>query len=286
MKSLRVASHLAPGAEALYAFLAGYLADRLHRRADFTLAESYERCAQDVDDVCFVCSVPYLLFEEAGRVDMQVVAAPVLLGDRYAGRPIYFSDVVVQADSHYQRFSDLRGRVWAYNEPFSHSGYIVVLHHLRSIGEDAGFFGQMVEAGFHAEALRMVAGGEVDAAAIDSQVLAIELRDRPELAKAVRSVGTIGPSTIQPVVVSASRLTVAERRSIVAALTAVGNDPEARDKLDAAFVQRFVAVDGTAYDDIRFMLRRVRGSGLLGEEWRARWAAAVSSPASVWNPSG
>ncbi|MGH2429353.1 MAG: PhnD/SsuA/transferrin family substrate-binding protein [Candidatus Limnocylindria bacterium] len=273
---LRVASHLAPGVLPLYAFLAEYLADRLGRRATFTVATSYERCAQDVDDVCFVCSVPYLLFADSGRVEMEVVAAPVLIGDRYGGRPVYFSDVVVHADSRFERFADLRGATWAYNEPFSHSGYMVVWHHLLSIGEGAGFFGRMVEAGFHSEALRMVAEGSMDAAAIDSQVLAIELRDRPELAEKVRIIGSIGPSTIQPVVASASRLTEGERRSIVAALVSVADDPRARAVLEAAFVERFVPMDGDGYHDIRRMLREVQEAGLLRREWHARWAALTA----------
>ena len=272
-RPLRVASHLAPGVLPLYAFLADHLAERLGRQAAFTVATSYERCAQDVDDVCFVCSVPYLLLADSGRIEMEAVAAPVLIGDRYGGRPIYFSDVVVHADSQFERFADLRGATWAYNEPFSHSGYMVVWHHLVSIGEGSGFFGRMVEAGFHSEALRMVAEGSVDAAAIDSQVLAIELRDKPELADKVRAIGAIGPSTIQPVVVSASRLTAEERRSIVAVLVGLGDDPGARPLMDAAFVERFVAMDGNGYDDIRGMLRRVRQAGLIGAEWRARWTA-------------
>ena len=106
---LRVASHLAPGVEPLYAFLAAYLADGLGRRSEFTVAESYERCVRDVDDVCFVCSIPYLLLADAGRIDMEVIVAPVLHGDRYAGRPIYFSDVIVATGSPYRSFGDLRG---------------------------------------------------------------------------------------------------------------------------------------------------------------------------------
>ncbi len=137
----------------------------------------------------------------------------------------------------------------------------------------------MIEAGFHANALRMVVEGSVDAAAIDSQVLAIELRDHPDLAKRRRSIGTIGPSTIQPVVASTSRLTAAERRTIAAALLACGDRPDARQVMDPAFVACFLGVDGDAYDDIRLMLRRVREAGLLDAEWRARWAA-VGGPAS------
>lgn len=272
---LRVASHLAPEVEPLYAFLAGYVADRLGRRPEFVVADSYERCAQDIDDVCFVCSVPYLLFADAGRIDMEVVAAPVLRGDRYRGRPIYFSDVIVSTASPHRSFADLRGAKWAYNEPFSHSGYVTVLHHLATLGEDRSYFASMVEAGFHQAAIRMVADGRVDAAAIDSQVLDIELRDHPELAAAVRRIGTIGPSTIQPVVVSRSRLTDAERHTITEALVDMADDPMARDLLDAALVERFVPINASSYDDIRRMFRRVLRAGLLDASWNARWKAVA-----------
>src|SRR4029079_3392753 len=136
-------------------------------------------------------------------------------------------------------FADLRGASWAYNEPYSHSGYMTVLHHLATLGEDLGYFSRMVEAGFHETAIRMVADGRVDAAAIDSQVLDIELREHPGLAAAVRRIASIGPSTIQPVVVSRSRLTDAERDVVRRALLDVAEEPMAQPFLDAALVERF-----------------------------------------------
>jgi phosphonate transport system substrate-binding protein len=274
---LRVASHLAPGVEPLYEFLAGYLADRIGRHPEFVVADSYERCAQDVDDVCFVCSVPYLLFADAGRIEMDVVAAPVLRGTRYRGQPVYFSDVIVAATSPHRSFADLRGATWAYNEPFSHSGYVTVLHHLATLGEDLSYFARMVEAGFHQVAIRMVADGQVDAAAIDSQVLDIELRDDPGVARALRRIGTIGPSTIQPVVVSRSRVTDAERGAITDALVDVANDPVAREPLERTLVERFVAIDAGGYDDIRHMLGRVRRAGLLEPTWQDRWQSIAGA---------
>jgi phosphonate transport system substrate-binding protein len=135
----------------------------------------------------------------------------------------------------------------------------------------------MVEAGFHQDAIRMVADGRVDAAAIDSQVLDIELRDHPELAQAVRRIGAIGPSTIQPVVVSRSRLTDAERGAITAALLAVSDDPAARPVLDAALVERFVPMNGRSYDDIRAMYGKVRGAGLLDPSWDTQWDAIAGN---------
>jgi phosphonate transport system substrate-binding protein len=144
-----VATHLAPDVEPLYAFLADYLADAIGRTAEFVVADSYEQCAQDVDDVCFVCSIPYLLFADAGRIDMEVVAAPVLTGERFRGAPVYYSDVIVATEAEFRTFDDLRGATWAYNEPYSHSGYVTLLHHLAMVGQGRSFIGALVEAGFH-----------------------------------------------------------------------------------------------------------------------------------------
>lgn len=268
---LRVATHLAPDVEPLYRFLAENLASRLGRRAEFVVAETYERCAADVDDVCFVCSVPYLLFADAGRIDMEPIVAPVLQGERFGNAPVYFSDVIVAASTGHRTFADLRGSTWAYNEPYSHSGYVTVLHHLATLGEDRSFFGSMVEAGFHEEAIRMVADGRVDAAAIDCQVLDIRMRDDPRLAHELRRIATIGPSTIQPVVASRSHLSDAERQTISAALIGLADEPAARDLLDRALVDRFVPVDSRRYDDVRGMLGRVRDAGLLPPLWEVDW---------------
>src|SRR5205823_758131 len=107
---------------------------------------------------------------------------------RYRGKPVYFSDVVVRRDSPFQSFEDLRGRSWAYNEPHSQSGYGIVRDHLVQTGRITGYFERVVEAGYHERALRMVCAGEIEASAIDSHVLALLLRDNPALAEQLRVV--------------------------------------------------------------------------------------------------
>jgi phosphonate transport system substrate-binding protein len=117
----------------------------------------------------------------------------------------------------------------------------------------------VVEAGFHQRAIRLVHSGAVDAAAIDSQVLAIELRDHPELA-GLRVVGSFGPSTIQPVV-AASRLPDQLKDEVRELLVTLGDDPTARPTLARGFVDHFTAVDDAAYDDIRAMLGTIQAAG-------------------------
>jgi hypothetical protein len=90
-------------------------------------------------------------------------------------------------------------------------------------GTLGGFVPALLNAG---HAIRLVAAGGVDAAAIDSQVLAIELRDHPPLADGLRVIDAFGPSTIQPVV-----------------------------------ADRFTPVGDGAYDDIRAMLATIEAAG-------------------------
>jgi phosphonate transport system substrate-binding protein len=250
---IRFATFLAPNMVGVYQFVADYVEQEVGVRTELTVGSSFDQFAAGEADVGFICGLPYVHLAREPRPPVQLLAAPLLQGIRYEGRPIYFSDVIVHVDSPYRSFSDLRDRSWAFNDPDSHSGYNVTRHQLVSMGETGGFFGRVVEAGSHQRSIRMVCSGEVDAAAIDSQVLAVELRDHPELGAQLRVIDTLGPAGIQPVV-AASRLPDQLKAAITDALLAIGDDPEARARLAHGFIERFVPVTDENYDDVRAML--------------------------------
>jgi phosphonate transport system substrate-binding protein len=259
---LRFGTYLAPNILPVYEAVAEEIGLRLGVKTELVVETDYEACTRDEDDVCFVCSLPYVHFEREGTSPAVPVAAPVLIGERYGGRPVYFSDVIVQRDSPFRSFLDLRGRSWAYNEPLSHSGYGITRYHLLELGETHGFFGEVVEAGFHETSMRMVADGEVDASAIDSQVLAVALRDDRSLARSLRIIDALGPSTIQPVAVS-KRVPVAQRREIQDVLTTMHEDLKVRERLARGMVDRFVPADASSYADIRRMLEACETAGFM-----------------------
>jgi phosphonate transport system substrate-binding protein len=185
---LRVATFLAPCNQPLYEFAA-----RACGAARLITGGDWRELAGGDIDVAFVCSPPLVWLGGA----VEAIAAPVLLDARFEGRPLYTSEVVVPADSPFRSLEDLRDRRWAVNEPSSWSGYWVTLQ--RVGGWE--YFGTVIEAGFHQRSLRLVAAGEVDGSAIDCQVLAVELRNHPELAERIRVVDTLGPAPSQPIVV-------------------------------------------------------------------------------------
>ena len=176
----------------------------------------------------------------------------MLRGGRYRGRPVYFSDVVVRRDSRFHSFADLEGATWSYNEPLSHSGYGITRYRLVELGWTNGFFGRVVEAGFHDRSINLVRAGAVDASAIDCHVLALALRDEPGLAGDLRVIDSLGPSTIQPVAV-ASWLPETLKADLRAVLLEMGDNRTARRHLARGFVERFVAVSDASYDDLRQM---------------------------------
>ena len=274
---LRFATYLAPNMLPVYRYLADRIGDRLGRPVELMVGASFDQFERGEADLGVICGLPYVWLAARRPAPLEPLAAPVLAGDRYVGRPVYYSDVIVRCDSPITCLEEVRGCSWAYNEPASHSGHTVTLYSLVRIGARPGFFGRVVEAGYHQQAIRLVDAGAVDAAAIDSQVLAVELRDHPELADGLRVVGSFGPSTIQPVV-AASRLPSRLKEQIRNLLVELGDDPAARTVLAHGLVDRFTPVDDAAYDDIRAMLATIEAAG-----WTSLTQAAVGPDPNAGN---
>jgi phosphonate transport system substrate-binding protein len=258
---LRFATFLAPNMLPVYSFMASRIGRRLGTSVSFTVGNCYDDLANQID-AAFICGLAYVEMNRHGLADLEPIAAPQLRGERFDGRPVYYSDVIVRRDSPFHRFADLRGRSWAFNEPYSHSGYGVTLYRLWQLGETGGFFGKVIEAGWHERSLRLVCSGEVDASAIDCQVLAVALREHPELAEQVRVIDSFGPSTIQPLVV-ARRLPRAIKSQILSTVMELNDDPEARHCYAHGFIERFVPVTDGHYDDLRTMRRVCEEAGFL-----------------------
>ncbi len=259
---LRFATFLAPNMLPVYEFIAAYVGEKLGQKTELIVGSSFDQFAAGQADVGFICGLPYVQLRRLSPAPVELLAAPVLQGERYRGAPIYFSDVIVRRDRPFQMFADLRGHSWSYNDLDSHSGYNVTRYRLVQTGETRGFFGRVIQAGWHQRSIQMVLDGEVDASAIDSQVLAIELRDHPDWALRLRVIDSLGPSTIQPVV-AASRLPKATQAAVRSVLLGMSNDPAAAQALSLGFVQRFAPVTDSTYNDIREMLRAAEAADFL-----------------------
>jgi phosphonate transport system substrate-binding protein len=253
--ALKFTSCQAPSADPLCEALVEFVGHSMGLPTEFVADRSWKERESAFDsgdiDVCWMCGWPYTeRADTSAAVDL--IAAPVMADPRYLGLPVYFSDVVVRADSRFHAFADLRGGSWAYNEPKSHSGYNVVRWFLAEQNITGPFFGSAIESGSHADSIELILRGDVDAGAIDSTVLAAIGRIRPAATRSLRVIETIGPSPAPPWVMRSS-LPPALRETLRRAFLTVHDSADGRAILQEAAVLRLGAVTDRDYDPSRAM---------------------------------
>ena len=257
------ASFLGENAQEFHGRVVAYLADRTGQPLELLppLAWGEQLRRLDAGDIrfAFLCGLPYVEKREAG-LPLELLAAPVMAAERYAGRPVYFTDVVVRADSPARSFADLRGRTWAYNGIDSNSGYNMPRDYLLSLGETSGFFGGVTASGSHQKSIEMVLDGAADASGIDSLVLDVACAQRPDLGSRIRIIHSVGPCPAPPVVVS-GLLPRAVRAELRDCLLSMHEEAGGRDVLRSGLLARFGAVDDVYYNPVREMVRRAEAAG-------------------------
>lgn len=242
---LRFATFLSPLMYSTYEHIARYIGERVSTSTVLSVGQSIEEFADGRVDVGFICGLLYARCAAQPGCPVEPLTAPVLCGERYQSRPIYFSDVIVHRDSSYTTFDDLKGCVWAYNERASHSGYNLVRYSLLQRKKTLPYFGAMIGTGAHLASLQAVLDGKVDATAIDSHVFDVWRLRNPGLAARLRVIDMLGPSPIPPVVVS-TRLGSELKSSIQEALLVMHRNPLVANELRVSSIERFVVV-GSAY---------------------------------------
>lgn len=259
MKALVFANFLAPNMTSVYADVAARVGRALGMPAQLVEGKDWEQLRDGSVHVAFLCGLPYVRLRREQPGLLQPLVAPVLDDRRCRDRPVYFSDVIVRRDSSYRSFGDLRGKRWAYNEPGSFSGCLLVRHHLLQLGETEAFFGRLTFTGRHQESIRQVRTGEVDASAVDSQVLGVERLRDPDLDGDLRVIETLGPSTI-PLVVATAAVPDEVQLRVRDALCELGTDAASRDVLASGLIRRFTPIEDRSYDDIRQKLAVVESA--------------------------
>lgn len=258
MDLLKLTSCMAANSEFVCRQIADYVATRLKLSIQFVDDIPWQARERLIDSgeiqVYWICGLVYVLQADQ-QLPIELLAAPVMQGDRYQHRPIYFSDVIVRQDSQFQSFSELQGASWAYNEPRSHSGYYVTRYSLATRGLGSGYFGQVVASGAHQTSLQLVLRGEIDASAIDSTVLALELQRDPTIADQIRIIDSFGPSPIPPWIISTD-VPLNVRQDLRQAFLQMHTDAAGKAILSQGLIDRFVPVSDSDYDPLRVMIKQ------------------------------
>src|SRR5574340_1309370 len=94
-QALRFATFLSPLMYATYEHIARYVGERMGCSTSLSVGQSFEESSEGQVDVAFICGLPYVRMTNWPDCLVELLAAPVVMGERYQHRPVYYSDVIV-----------------------------------------------------------------------------------------------------------------------------------------------------------------------------------------------
>lgn len=166
MSKLRLVSYLAPNMfwfyEAVGAYLGRVLAVETHIVQSQYDPLSDPVMLQDQLDIAFICGLPFVRHYRVISGQLKAIVAPVMQSSRYQDRPVYFSDIIVNAESGLKTFDELVGKTLCYNDPESNSGYNLVHQRLMQSKHPSSFFGKVIQSGSHQSSIRLVQDLRID----------------------------------------------------------------------------------------------------------------------------
>lgn len=199
-------------------------------------------------DFAFVCGGPYV----AGHKDfgLELLVAPVVKGET-----VYYSYLIVPAESPVRALTDLRGKTFAFTDPQSNSGKLVPTAMLARIGETPEhFFSSTTYTYGHDRSIQAVADHLVDGASVDSLIWEYLAATRPDLTAKTRIIERSEPYGMPPIV-AAPHLAPQQRQQLQQALLKMHEDPQGAAILKKMNIERFVLISDSAYDGIRQLSR-------------------------------
>jgi len=203
-------------------------------------------------DIAHVCSPSFIWLSSHKQPSIELLPiAPIFKDERACSKPIYFSDVIVATTSPIKNFNEFRGKRWCYNDTESLSGYFCLLQKLTKIKQPTSFFSKLYGSGNHLNSIELIINGVVDGSAIDSNVLALQLKNDPELQYKIKVIESWGPFPIQPLVVRKDLPDDIKKIFITALLQMAIDEKEA---LAEYLIDGFGAIADENFDDARQLL--------------------------------
>ncbi len=223
-----------------------YLEARLQRPLRFVQRSSYREILNLLLtgklDCAWLCGYPYVRH----KAKLNLLAVP-----RHAGQPLYRAYLIVPAEDRTTHgIADMRGKVFAYSDPDSNSGWLTPQVELKRLGADpVRFFRKAFFTWSHRKVIEAVAAGLAQGGAVDGYIWDTLARLHPELAGATR-VAWRSETFGFPPLVAGAQLPAAERDALRKVLLHMRIDPHGRTLLAELNLDAFEAGDPALFAGI------------------------------------
>lgn len=198
-------------------------------------------------DFAWICGYPYV----RNQSQMKLLVVPA-----FDGRPWYRSYLIVPAgDMQTRSIQDLRGKLFAYSDPDSNSGFLYPQYTLAQSGENTGaFFRKGFFAWSHRNVVEAVGAGLAQGGAVDGYVWETLNVLHPEITAHTR-VAAKSPEFGFPPVVAHVSIHQDRYISMQRALLDMSKDAEGLALLKKLNLSGFVQADPKIYDGIADMVK-------------------------------
>ena len=232
-----------------------YLELKTGRKVEFVLRKSYRDVMDLLEtgsiDFAWICGYPFV--QERMPNPVQLMTVPV-----YRGLPKYHSYIIVPSNSPYQKITDLKGKVFAFSDPDSNSGFLYPLSVLEQIQEKPkSFFRQTFFTYNHAETVQAVAEQFADAGAVDSYIWDYLSVSNPEITERTRIIKTSQSFGFPPIVSRAgtdSNLVKVMKET----LENMDTDPQGKILLARLKLDGFDNFSDSIYEGIKIMAENMQ----------------------------
>jgi phosphonate transport system substrate-binding protein len=229
-------------------YIGGKLGQEVQLVQRKTYSEINELLGKGEIDLAFICSGPYVKGKE--KYSFELLATPQVQGSHF-----YHSYLIVNKDSHFNKFDDLRGWVFAFTDPESNTGKLVPTYWLSQIGETPeSFFERIIYTYSHDNSIMAVAKALVDGASVDALIWEFYNHKNPVFTSKTRIIKKSEPYGIPPLVAS-RYLSHQLKDRIRLLLFSLHQKPEGQRILNELMIDRFIEPREEWYNSIRKIQR-------------------------------
>lgn len=211
----------------------------------------------------FMCGLPYIWDSR----DLIPIAAPVVRGERYGRRPVYFTDIVVRRDAPYRTLEDTFGSRLGYTVKHSQSGYMALREHLLPYRQQLGHspYREIVgPLGGARDVIEALLDDRIDVGPMDGYVLDLVKNLRPDLAAQLRVIETTTRASPIPLFIATAQIDRSLAGKLQAAFAAAVTAEELQPQRDALLIADFVVPHRSDYEELR---ERAQAASAYPDVW-------------------
>ncbi|WP_342741774.1 phosphate/phosphite/phosphonate ABC transporter substrate-binding protein [Propionispira arboris] len=191
-------------------------------------------------DMAFLSTGSYVSYHGFYDIDILAMAA---LDDEIVYRPY----IIVNKDSNIYSVEDLAGRTFAFTDPLSFSGHLIIEDMLHSQGTNPErYFKRYFYTYNHDKSIWAVAHHVADAASIDSQIYDYAKIKHPEITNNIRIISVLDAAPTGPVVVRKD-LPQEQIEQLRQIFLEMNQDPDTAQAMKKLMIDRFISPQPERY---------------------------------------